>query len=151
MAWGSTVPAALDALVVLFQQELPGVTVFDGPDTSGSSQDEALLVGVGDSSDPTAVDGHSTREGLAVARDREQYAVRCALIVLNGSGDIAAARRRAYDLLGAVGGVLAADTRLGGTVMTAQIGTQTFSQQQTQQGAEAVIAFTVEIDAYSRR
>lgn len=152
MAWGSTVPDVVDALVVAFRgaPDLVGVRVFDGPDTDASSQTEALLVGLGSEEDPTAVDGHSSREGLSNARDREQYGVRCVLIVLNGSGKIAVARRRAYALLGAVGGLLAADQRLGGAVMTAQLGTHSYSQDQTEQGAHAVIAFTVDVDAFTR-
>lgn len=152
MVWGSSIPVAIDALVPLLQlaPELEGVKVFDGPFVSGSSQLETIEVGVGGSDDPTAVDGQSSREGLSAARDHEQYGIRCVLIVLNGSGNIAVARRRAYDLLGAVGGVLAANPRLGG-VMKAELGTHSFSQDQTEQGAEAIIAFTVDIDAFTRR
>lgn len=152
MAWGSTVPVAVDALIVVLRgaPDLAGVRIFDGPDTDASSQVEALLVGLGSEDDPTAVDGQSSREGLSTRRDHEQYGIRCVLIVLNGSGDITAARRRAFDLLGAVGGALAADQSLGGAVMTARLGTYSYSQDQDEQGARAVLAFTVDVDAYTR-
>jgi hypothetical protein len=151
MAWGSTVPAAVDALVALLRTAsgLEGVKVFDGPGVTGSSQTEAVMVGVGANEDPTAVDGRQDREGLSTARDREQYEIRCALAVVNGSGDISAARRRAYELLGVVGGVLASDQRLGGAVLNAQLGSAAFTQDQTEQGAEAVISFTVDVDAFT--
>lgn len=152
-AWTSSVPDALDALVAALQAApgLAGVAIFDGPVVTASGQLEAVMVGLGDQEDPTAVEGQNTREGLAAAPDREQYGIRCAAIVCDPGGDISAARRRAYQLLGVVGGVLAADQRLGGTVMIAQLGSSTLSQDQDETGALATIAFTVEVDAFSRR
>jgi hypothetical protein len=154
MAWMSTVPDALDALVAAFRGApgLADVTVFDGPTVTASAQQEAITVGDdGDQEDPTAVEGQNTREGLAAAPDREQYGIRCAVIVQDGSGNISAARRRAYQLLGEVGDVLAADQRLGGAVMMAQLGASTLAQGQDEDGATATISFNIEVDAFSRR
>lgn len=154
MAWMSTIPDAVDALVAAFRAApgLSGVKVFDGPVVTASGQMEAVTVGdVGDQEDPTAVEGQNTREGLAATRDREQYTIRCAVLVLNGAGDASAARRRAYQLLGEIGEVLAADQRLGGAVMIAQLGSSTLSQDQDETGATATVAFNVEVDAFTRR
>lgn len=153
MAWASTVPDALDALVAAFRGApgLADVAVFDGPVVTGSGQQEAVTVGIGDQEDPTAIEGQNDREGLAATPDREQYGIRCAVIVRKGVGDISAARRRAYQLLGEIGGLLAADPRLGGTVMRAQLGASNLAQEQDGKGALASLTFTVEVDAYTRR
>ncbi|MFI0718919.1 hypothetical protein [Streptomyces sp. NPDC021224] len=153
MAWASTVPDALDALVAVFRSApgLAGVTVFDGPVVTGSGQMEAVTVGVGDEEDPTAVEAQNAREGLAPSPDREQYTIRCAVLVLNATGDMGAARRRAYQMLGEIGGVLAADQRLGGAVMTARLGSSTLVQAQDETGAAATVTFSVEVDAFTRR
>ncbi|MFI0897068.1 hypothetical protein [Streptomyces sp. NPDC020983] len=153
MVWQSTVPDALDALVAALRAApgLADVTVFDGPVVTASGQVEAITVGAGDEEDPTAVEGQNAREGLAPMPDREQYTIRCAALVLNGAGNMPAARRRVYQLLGEVGGVLAADQRLGGVVMMARLGTSTLTQVQDETGAAATVAFAVEIDAFTRR
>lgn len=151
--WGSTIPAAIDALVTALTQAdgLGSVAVLDGPEVDASSRDEALIVGAGAVDDPTAVDASTEHEGLSLERDREQYGIRCVLMVRDGSGSVPAARRRAYDLLGAVGAALAADYTLGGAVMTAGLGTHGLSQDQDERGAHIVIAFTIDVDAYTRR
>lgn len=153
MAWGSTLPAAMDALLQRFATapELDGVKVYDGPVIDGSSALEALTVGYAGEDEPTAADGQSAREGLGADRSHEEYTVRCAIEVLNGSDDAPAARRRAFELLGVVGGVLAADPRLGGAVMSAQVGTWTLAQAQTPQGAFVTLPFEIDVDAYTRR
>lgn len=153
MAWASSVPGALDALVAALRAApgLADVMVFDGPVVTDSGQLEAVTVGVGDQEDPTAVEGQNARDGLAAAPDREQYTIRCAVIVRTGTGDISPARRRAYQLLGEIGGVLAADQRLGGAVMIAQLGSWTLSQEQAGTGAQATLSFNVDVDSFSRR
>lgn len=153
MAWASSTPDALDALVAAFRAApgLAGVEVFDGPVVTDSGQQEAVTVGLGDQEDPTAVEGQNAREGLAAAPDREQYTIRCAVIVRDGGGNIAPARRRAYELLGEIGGVLAADQRLGNTVMIAQLGSWSLAQEQDAKGALVTLAFNVDVDAFTRR
>lgn len=154
MAWTSTVPGVLDALVAAFQgaPELEGVRVFDGPVVTQAAPLEALCVGFsGDPDEPVAVQGQTQREGLAVARSREQYSVQCAASVLNGSGDISAARRRAYELYAAAGAALAADPTLARTVLSAQPGATTLAQDQTTDGAVATVAFAVDVDAFTVR
>lgn len=154
MAWASSVPGALDALVTALRAApgLADVTVFDGPVVTASGQQEAVTVGdIGDPEDPTAVEGQNAREGLAPAPDREQYTIRCAVIVRVGGGDASAARHRAYQLLGEIGGVLAGDQRLGGAVMIAQLGSWSLAQGQDGKGALVTLAFNVDVDAFTGR
>lgn len=149
--WGSSVPDAIDALVLILRQAgLDDCDVVDGLEVTGSSRTAALTVGAGSDDDPTAVDGTSAHEGLALGQDREQYGIRCVLEVVDGSGDLPGVRRRAYALLGTVGGALAANSTLNSTVLMAGIGTHGYSQDQDERGALAVIAFTVDVDAFSK-
>lgn len=152
--WASSVPDALDALVAAFRAApgLEGVRVFDGPVVTQAAPMEALCVGFsGDPTEPAAAQVESAREGLSVARSREQYPVQCAASVLNGKGDISAARRRAYELYAVAGAVLAADPTLGRTVLSAQPGGGSLVQDQTPDGAVVTVAFAVDIDAFTRR
>ena len=154
MAWASTVPGVLDALVAAFQATpgLEGVRVFDGPVVSQAAPKEALCVGFsGDPTEPAVVQGQMQREGMVAAPSREQYSVQCAASVLNGSGDISAARRRAYELFAAAGAALAVDPTLGRTVLSAQPGAATLAQDQTTDGALATVAFAVDVDAFTVR
>lgn len=155
MAWGSTTPVVIEALVTALRgaPELTGVKVYDGPTLSGSSAKEALNVGTSPSPDvdaATSAEGQESREGLAVDRTREQYTIHCGVSVLNGSSNAPAARRRVFELLAAVGAALAADPTLGRTVLQVQIGTWTLAQQQGQTGAVATIAFGIDVDAFTR-
>jgi hypothetical protein len=159
----STVPAAIAALVAAFRAApaLAGVGVYDGPQVSSSAGLEVVAVGftgermsaTGEYPEPSlpVVESQSSVEGMAVDPLREQYQVRSVIAVLNGAGDIAAARTRAYELLAACGSVLTADKTLGGTVMLATLGASSLSQQQGPRGALAMLDFTVVADAYTRR
>ena len=152
MSWMSSVPGAVDALVGLLASApgLEGVTVLDGPTVTEQAIMEAVTVGFEDESTAAVVESASEPEGLSRARDRETYSITCAVQVLLGSSvDAPAGRRRAYELFGAVGGVLADSPRLGGAVMLAALGTHTLSNPQTPQGAMAQIVFGVDCDAYS--
>lgn len=156
MAWFSTVPAVLDALVVAFRAGLQAsggfadVVVFDGPTVTEAAPLEAVTVGYADD-EVTSVDGQETREGLSVIRSREQYTVNCSVGVLTGSGDNKAARVRAYEIFGALGAALATDPTLGRTVMSAQPGSMTLALSQGPDGAVAAIVFGVEVDAFTGR
>ena len=88
---------------------------------------------------------------LTGAPDRERYTIHNAVSVLNGSSDMTAARTRAYAILADLGAAIAADPRLGGAVMRAQIAAANLTQSQTQQGALAEIVFDVDCDAFTRR
>lgn len=152
MAWTSTTPEAIDNLMGALRAapELSGVAVIDGPTVSGQTIMEAVTVGYVGPEDNTSVEGSLAGEGLAVAPSRERYTIRCACWVLDGAGRIGTARRRAYDLLSAAGGALAADHTLSGLVLRASIGDVALAQEQTSKGAAATVAFSVDIDAFTQ-
>ncbi|BBB01072.1 hypothetical protein RVR_8315 [Actinacidiphila reveromycinica] len=155
MAWFSTVPVVLDALAAEFKSALStaggfdGVVVFDGPTVTEGAPTEAVTVGYHDD-EVTSVDGEDTREGLSTQRSRERYTVNCAAAVLTGSGDIRAARARAYDILNVLGSALAVNPTLGQSAMSVQPGSMTLTQTQDTDGAVAVVMFGVDVDAFTR-
>lgn len=151
MAWSSTVPAALAAILELFKSaDLGDAEVFDGPEVTGSSAKQVVVVGwYTQESDTLAADGAVTMEGLAGDPDREQYVIRCAALVLDGGGDLAAARARAYELAAACGALIAANRTLGGLVLRAGVTSQALRQDQPQGGARAIVEFGVGVDAYT--
>lgn len=149
MAWQSTLPTALDALVSMLRADL-GSIVWDGPEVRDAAALEAVFVGHTGGDEGTAASGAMSQPGLALQPDREQYAISCAASVLNGASDITAARNRAYELLAAVGAVLTANHTLGGVVMSAQLGEWSLEQQQIQElGAYASITFDVDVEAFT--
>lgn len=161
MAWSSTVPAAMAALVTTWRQSpdlAPPVAVRDGPEVTASSARDVVVAGwYGVEGDELAVEGQDTMEGLVGSPDREQYVIRCAAIHKSGTsgppsaGVIAKARQRAYELLAACGAAIDADRRLGGTVMRATVGASSLRQVPDPKGITAIVEFTVEIDAYAGR
>ena len=153
-AWAPTAPAAILGLVAAFGREpgLAGVEIHDGPAVTASAALEAVIVGwYGIKGDALAVEAEITPAGGSAHPGREIYAILCAIEVRDGSGDIAAARARAYALVSACGAAIAADQKLGGTVMIARLGRVSLQQMQDPQGAVAVIEFTVPCDAFTGR
>ena len=152
MPWSSRVPDAMDALVAALTvaPELDGVTVRDGASVSQSTVKEIVSVGFTGEEAQSDAETTATADGLA-GTDRERFTIRCAAAVLRGSTDLPAARRRAYELLSAVGAVLGRDRTLGGTVLRAMVGSHTLTQDQTDRGAQAVVVFGVDCDAFTGR
>lgn len=151
--WTSSVPGAIDNLMTLLREEplLTGVTVLDGPTVTSDPIFESVTVGFEDPETSAAVTSTSAPEGLARARDLETFTIACAAeVLLSASTDLPAARRRAYELLGFVGQVLAARHTLNNAVMMANLGTHTLSQEQVDQGVLVRIAFGVDCEAFSR-
>lgn len=155
MAWGSTTPAAIAGLIGVLTNspDLTGVPIEDGPVVSDASVSEAILIGYsGTSDDATAVEGTLAAEGLAAMPDRELYTIRCAVLVATGDANaLPDARTRAYELLSAIGGALAADPTLDGVVMVARLADVTLLQSQTPTGANVTVSFGVFCDAYTTR
>lgn len=154
MAWTSKLPAAIDALVVAFQ-DWPGlgggaVTVRDGPSDSQATVKEVVTVGWTGGDDENGADATLATEGLGDP-SREQFTIRCVAAVLRGTNDIAGARGRAYELFSEAGAAIAADRKLGGAVMRAWISSHSLDPQLTSQGAQAVVTFEVSCDTYTGR
>jgi len=151
VAWSSTVPAALTAILGVFQPApgLAGVPVRYGPVVTASGETEVVVVGWGGNpSDLLAADGAVAGEGLAASPDREQYVIRCAALVLDGGGDLAEATARAYQLAAACGGALAANRTLSGLVLRASVSSQALRLDQVS-GARATVEFGVAVDAFT--
>lgn len=153
MAWASSLPTVLPALVARFRfaPELEGVKVYDGAALSGSRPAAALTVGWMGEGDATAAEGQNTRDGLAADRSRESYTVHCRLEVLNGGGDIIKTRDRLFQLFNGCGAALAADPLLGGAVMSVQLGAWSLSQAQSTAGALLILVFGIDVEADARR
>ena len=153
-AWAPTAPAAISGLLTAFAAEpgLADVEIHDGPAVTASAALEALIVGwYGIKGDALAVEAEITAAGGSAHPGREIYAVLCAVMVRDGSGDIAAARTRAYALVSSCGSAIAADQTLGKAVMIARLGRVSLAQSQDEFGALAVIEFTVPCDAFTGR
>lgn len=147
----STIPAALDGLVSLMSSspDLSGVHVYDGAAVIPAGIAEGISVGWTDEdSGARAVESTADLEGLDVGTLREQYTISCLIQVVNGGKDLPSVRERAFELLAAVGDVLAASPTLGGSVMSARVGSSTLSQQQTLKGVAARVYFAVMVDAF---
>jgi hypothetical protein len=142
----------MDALVALFTsfEPLAGVPVRDGASVSQARLDEVLSVGYTGAEDGSDAEAVLGTEGMG-SEDREQFTIRCAVAAAGGSTDLPAIRRRAYELLQAAGAAIAANRTLNGAVMRAVIGSHSLQQDQTDKGAQAVIVFTVDCDAYTGR
>lgn len=154
MAWTSTTPTVITALVALLRAAdgLSGVSLDDGPKVDNSSANERVTIGYAGEMTPASVEGTLAAEGLSVAPDREQYTVQCAITVSRMNRDIVAARTRAYELLGCVGQVLELNHTLGVPgVLRARLAAVTLSQSQSTNGASATLVVGVEVDAYSGR
>jgi hypothetical protein len=155
VTYSSSVPAAITALVAAFTASASlggaGVDVRDGPQLRAAGVTEGVAAGYAGPQTPVVVTGTASPEGMGTGADRERYAVLCTIEVINGSGDIAAARTRAYQLHAACGAAIGADRTLGHAVLQASPGIGNLQQQQTAGGALARIVFPVNCDAYTTR
>jgi len=144
----STVPGVLDALVALWGQALPGVQVADGEPVNVA--DDVLVVGFTGVPDEPAVTSTRTREQMAAQPDRESYDITCLASSWSGTTEFKPVRVRAYELLSAAAGALAADPSLGGLVLQTRLSTEDVIQSQTDKGAVVTVRFTVHVDAFTR-
>ena len=153
MTWAGTYPAAVAGLVTAWQRAYPlqGVELRNGPQLTNPQAQEVLTAAYTSLEDDTAADGEWTPEGLAGVPDREQYTIACAVSVLNGDGDVVAARARVFALAAAAGDAIAADATLGGAVMNAWMGSWTVREDAADPGMVATVRFGVRIDAYTNR
>jgi hypothetical protein len=154
MAYASTVPAAITALLAAFGAApgLAGVEVRDGPQAPDTSAVEAVYVGwTGDETHSSdAWTSQETPEGSG-QENRETYSVHCSVMVLNPDEDLAACRARALQLRAAAGAAVAADHTLGKTVMWAAFGAGSGRQVPVMNGIKVFVLFDVDCDAFTAR
>lgn len=150
MTWQSRVPAVLDALVSIWSAA-PGLgdIVQDGPIPLQGAGTEVLTVGYDGGQEGISVDGALEFASLCPEPQREAFTVVCLIAVLNGSGDVRAARVRAYELLSAASAAVTADITLGGVVIEAGVTSQSLRQLQADNGALVKLGFSIACDAFT--
>lgn len=143
---GSRVPEVIEALVALGKTEaaLKGVVVADGPEVTETSAQEWLVVGFdgdpeGDFEAAQSVGGWSD---LRTGRE-ETFQVTVAAIASRGDTDVRAARTRVYEIAAVVEGWLRADPGIGLHSLEAGVEATRLTQDQTEQGVQAVLLLTV--------
>lgn len=143
----STIPAVLDALVAAARRVLPGVQVVDGQPLA--AEQEIVCVGFTGEPGETSVENIRTREQVTLDPDRESYEITCLAAVLRGETDAAAVRARVYEMVSALASELATDPTLGGVCGRTQLTTEDLAQEQTKQGAQAIVRFVISVDAWT--
>lgn len=146
----SAVPAAVDALLAILSAA-PGLTkvrVVDGPPTTNLTSPDWLFVGF----QPSAEVAVSLTQEFAAAGARtrdEDFDVLCYIECRAGGTDMAARRRRAFEVLAEVENALRATATaptaptLNGTVLWAHLAAGDVQQVQSSEGALVGLPFTV--------
>jgi hypothetical protein len=157
VGWTLAAASAIPVLVGNVQAGLSGdpdfaaVKVTDGQAISTGKTPEVVSIGWSGEEDDTQAEGTETLEGLGAFPNRTAFRIHCAVHVLKGTTDVAETRQRAADIMAAIGQVIAADPKLGGTVMRASISDWQLHPPQVQRGVYVKILFDVTCDAYSGR
>lgn len=143
---GSRVPEVIETLVALGQADaaLAEVLVADGPEVTEESAGDWLIVGfdgdpAGDMQAAQTVGGWSD---LGAGRE-EQFQVTVAAIASRGDTDVRAARARAYEIAARVEAWLRTDPSIGLRSLEAAVEASQLTQDQTEQGVQAVLLLTV--------
>lgn len=150
---GSRIPEVIAALVALGRTEpayqpgedgTGGVQVADGPEVNEAAAPDWLVIGFdgdanGDFEAATSVGGWSD---LGTGRE-EEFQVTVAAIASRGDTDIVTARQRVYEIAAPVEAWLRADPSIGLRSLEAAIAGTRLTQDQTDQGAQAVLLLSV--------
>jgi hypothetical protein len=149
MSWGSTAPAAMTAIGTACQAAITDAKV-EAPGLVVTDETFAAVITIGyQDEDTRAVEGTFVPEGYAALPDREAYRINNLISAHNGDGDFAAAQTQAFTVLGEVGGVLAANQRIGAT-LKAHLGDWNLTLlATTDQGAIAELRFAIDVDAFT--
>jgi hypothetical protein len=98
------------------------------------------------------IEGDLAIEGLAADRSREKYVITNTVEVVRGASDgLIPARERAYAIVSACAGLIAANPRLNRTVGLAQMGATSYTPSEFPKGAKASVRFGVVIDAFTTK
>ena len=150
----TVVPAVLDWLVTAFTSapELAGVTVYDGPVTTGEPSQLVLWVGLNDPDSVSApIGAESQQEWAGVgARQRNEYVtVHCVAEAWAGTTDVQTIRLNAYGIVAGVEQILHADPTLGGLVLFTDptMPQRQLRQNNTANGQLARVAFSIKAKA----
>lgn len=118
--------------------------VTDDPLLDDTESRRLLLVGTGAQYLPGGAQGNT---GYDLAGQRVQIDVVCELHVWSGATDAPGERRQALDVIDVLDVVLARDRTLGGQVDWPRITRTTYQPGENDQGATAIVEFTVRVDA----
>jgi hypothetical protein len=145
----TVLPALIDAIITTARTALPNVDVYDGFGVTSDPAEDVLLVGVDDPDAATdSFAGYARQEWAHAnytARDEEGHVV-CAASSWRGSGDAKAARDGAFATVAAVENALRTNSSLGlaNVLWTSVGGRIALSQNQHDNGATAVVIFTIQ-------
>ncbi|MEV6803140.1 hypothetical protein [Streptomyces sp. NPDC051132] len=145
----SRVPAAVAALVDILRTApgLAGVRIVDGPEPTNATERDLILVGWQPGADAAVTLVQDFAAAGARARD-EEFVISCYAESRRGDKDMAVARARVFELVGAVEAALRATDQtpeaptLNGTVLWSHLTTGNL-QQTVIEGSLAGLAFTV--------
>lgn len=155
MTWSTPLPDAIDQLVLIAKQaeELADVDVRDGPDLADTTATSILYIGWTGGTSETDAETQVAADGMAGDRDLEQSVIRCTASVLVGNGTMSDARRLAYSILDGLGSAIARNRtlNLSQSVLRAQIGSHTLTQQQTNRGVQIAVTAEVELQTFTSR
>lgn len=137
----------IDAMVTAFKaaSSLADVTIYDGVEIDSSDPLIWLSVGHDGTEDGEVVAFNSKNEYKALGAKSmfEEGYVNCVLSVWNGDTALSPLRTQARQYISAVDTVIRTDPSFGGVVLWSGLNDQTISYNQTNQGAEVKIVFTV--------
>lgn len=148
----TTIPAAVDALVDIFGAAVPDSRVDDGPTAQAPERGDdaiALEIVVGWRPSGAAVENTIEREGGA-GDDRELYRVWCAIIVSYGQTTTKPLRDKIFDVYKQLETALRAHHPIARGVLQARMELGDYEPRVIQDGAEAMLGFAVEVDAFAR-
>ncbi len=152
----SVTPLIIDSLFTQATAALPDVKVFDGYGITATPGPDILMIGVDDgqaTAAATSADSSQTMATAGTPRSRSQNgSINCWALSWTGNAEPKDARDAVYAIQAAVEDILRADPSMGlaqpnGQVFVIQIGDERLSQDQTNTGAEALLAFTVNFEA----
>lgn len=148
----STIPAAIDALVTVFNAAVPtGSIVIDGPAVvDPGAYQNIVYVGVDDPDTEDAYSVAATAQQawawLGHVQRAEDAEIHCSAISWNGDANQKAARDNVYALLKVLTDSITVDPTLGGAVlMVVGVNSDSLLQSQDSAGAEAKLNFSVSI------
>ncbi len=150
----TVVPAVIDWLVATFQASplLAGVTVYDGPVTTGAAPQQVLWIGMQDPdaiAAPICAESQQAWVGVG-ARQRDEFlTIHCVAEAWAGTTDVKTIRDQAYGIVAAVEQILQADPTLGGNVLFTDntMPQRQLRQNNTENGQLARVYFTVKAKA----
>jgi hypothetical protein len=149
MPWTPTLGPVLARLKTIWlAADIGDAEVIRGP-TVGVGADGALTIAYQDETVPQVGDGTASPDGFVGNPTRETYSINCAAGVIDGNGDIEVATDAALALWAAAGSALVTDPTLGDLVMHASVGEWSLQLSQAADGAQAIVLFNVDIDAYT--